>query len=136
MPFNRETTMPHDPNDPKAVLGTLYALGQGPPKGFTDKLGSVKVGTPEAYFMLATFCFDLERKLEYLTKVAGRFVEFMPPELAHDILEDTEAINAKGLKWEERAKIAEKIMIGLHRQTGEGAAQALRESANRVGQQK
>ncbi len=125
--------MSYQQNDVQTVMATLYALSQGPPRGFTDKLASVEVGKPESYYMLATYCFDLERKLEYLTKVTLRFAEHIPPELAHEILEDNEAINAKGLKWEERAKNAEKIMIRLHRDGGEDAHRVLSESADRVG---
>ena len=125
--------MSYEQSTIEGVLATLYVIPRPPPKGFTDKLGSVEVGTPEAYYMLATYCFDLTRKLEYLVKVARPFAEHIPPELAHEILEDNDAINAKGLTWEERAKVAEKIMLRLHREAGDGAERSLNEAADRVG---
>lgn len=109
--------MSYEQNTIEAVIGTLDAVARtGPVKGRTDKLQSVTVGTPEAYYMLATYCFDLSRKLEYLTKVAHPFAEHVPSELAHEIVEDSNAINAENLTWEQRAKIAEKIMIQRHRE--------------------
>jgi hypothetical protein len=125
--------MSYEQNTIEAVIGTFDAVArQGPVKGLTDKLQSVTVGTPEAYYMLATYCFDLSRKLEYLTKVAHPFAEHVPPELAHDIIEDNNAINAKNLTWEERAKVAEKIMIQRHRELVEEPDRSLKQSTHQV----
>jgi hypothetical protein len=113
--------MSQDQTTVEAVLATLHGISQPPPRGLTDKLASVTVGTPEAYYLLATYCFDLTRKLEYLTKVAASFADQIPPALAEQIHADTEAINdSKVQTWQERAEAAEKIMIRLHREsTGE-----------------
>ena len=98
----------------QAVMATLQKIPQPPIKGRDPKLARVEVGTPEAYYLIATYCFDLERKLEYLTKVARPFAQYMPQDLAQEIDEDTAAINADGLSWQQRAIAAEAIMIRLH----------------------
>lgn len=125
--------MPYEHIPIEAVLGTLSAGTQPPPTRRTGKLASVEVGSPESFYLLATYCFDLSRKLEYLSKVARPFASQIPPELAHEILEDTDAINAKGLTWQERAEAAEKIMLRLHHELADDHERALKESADRVG---
>jgi hypothetical protein len=96
------------------VFGTFSAGLQPPPKRSTPKLATVEVGTPDSYYLLATYCFDLSRKLMYLSKVATPFSDSVPAELAQEILSDTDAINAPGLTWRQRAETAETIMLRLH----------------------
>jgi hypothetical protein len=124
--------MSYDQATIEGVLATLI-VGQPPPKRRTEKLGSVEVGTHESFYLLATYCFDLSRKLLYLSKVARPFAEHIPPELAHEILEDNDAINAKGLTWEERAKVAEKIMLRLYDELADQYEQILKQAADQVG---
>jgi hypothetical protein len=119
----------------EAVLATLYFVPRPPPKGYTDKMASVTVGTPEAYFMLATYCFDLMRKLNYLVKIARPFAEHIPAELAAEILQHNEAINARDLTWEQRAKVAQDIMLGLYGEGGEEPELLLKKAAERVGRE-
>jgi hypothetical protein len=98
----------------EAVLATMHRVPQPPAKGFTDKFAVLS--TDEAIHMLATYCFDLERKLEYLTKVARPFAEHIPADLAQEIQNDTNEINKDGLNWEQRAKVAHDIMQRLHKE--------------------
>ncbi len=124
--------MSYDQTTIEAVMATLHVVGQPPIRGVTDKLASVEVGSPEAFYLLATYCFDLTRKLEYFTKIARPFAEQVPPELASEILQDTEDINA-GSTWQQRAIVAQQIMIRLYQETGEEHDRLLLQSANRVG---
>ena len=128
--------MPYDQANLEALLATLYAVPRPPPKGYTDKMASVTVGTPEAFFMLATYCFDLTRKLNYLIKVARPFAEHIPADLAAEILEHNDAINAQGLTWEARAKIAQDIMLGLYGEGGDEPERLLKQAADRVGRER
>jgi hypothetical protein len=98
----------------EAVLGTLSAGTTPPPKGLTEKLASVKVGEPESFYMLATYCFDLSRKLQYLSKAARPFMEHIPADLEQEIEKDTQQINGPNMSWKDRAEVAEKIMLRLH----------------------
>jgi hypothetical protein len=116
----------------EAVLGTLSAGTQPPPRGRTGKLESVEVGSPESFYLLATFCFDLSRKFEYLSKAARPFAEQIPPELASEILDDSQAISA-ATTWKDRATRAESIMLRLHDELGDENARALQRAADQVG---
>jgi hypothetical protein len=110
---------PPDRTSIEAVLGTLYVLGQGPPKGFTDKLKSVRgPNDPEAFYLVATYCFDLMRRLEYLIKVARPFFEHVPPELSVRFMLDSQAINAPDT-WKGRAEAAEKVMLDLLKESSD-----------------
>jgi hypothetical protein len=113
----------------EAVLGTLSGGGQPPPRGLTKKLEAVQVGSPESFYMLATYCFDLSRKLEYLSKVSLPYAEHIPQEIAQEMLEDTKRISAADVPWEERAKAAEEIMLRLHEEIGAEAKRALERAA-------
>ena len=124
------------------VLGSFHGITQPPPKKIEDKiafltqkLATADTGTREAIYLVATYCFDLARKLEYLTKVTRPFAGSIDPELAHDILEDTDAINAPGLSWQERATVAHTIMLRLYQENGDMQNQLLVEAANRAGEQ-
>jgi hypothetical protein len=113
----------------KSVLATIP--DQGGPKQHTAKLDSVTVGQPDSIYMLAAYCFDLTRRLQYLAKVARPLVDHIPPDIAREIIADNERINEDGISWEERARRAEEIMIRLHREAGSGWDRALREAAER-----
>jgi hypothetical protein len=93
------------------------------PKMRTAKLDSVK--TPKEFdFMVATFCFDAQRKLLYFYKAALPLLEHADPAFLQTARRHSEEIN-RPKTWEERAKIAERIMIELQteldQQMGEGA---------------
>lgn len=106
---------PHTMNDDSvARVLSVLPLGTGT-HGDTVKLGSVKVGDPESVYMVATFCFDLFRRLQYVAKVALPFGDHMPPEIAREILKDDADINA-GKNWRERAETAEQVTRRLHRE--------------------
>ena len=122
-----------DPGDElrliKSVLGVLP--DQGVPKKDSDKLAKLNVGEPEFQFMLATYCFNLSRRLQYLAKAAAPFAANMPPELAREILADNEQINEEGISWKERAHRAEKIMLRLQRENGDKWDKTVKAAANR-----
>jgi hypothetical protein len=99
----------------EAVLGTVTGGGQPPVRGQTAKLASIKLGEPESYYLLASYCFDLQRKLLYFCKVARPYLEHIPPDLEREIEEDTEKINAP-TTWKGRAEAAEEVMLRLQRE--------------------
>lgn len=107
-------------------------LGEGGPKGRTAKLASVEVGSADSVYMLAAFCFDLFRRLQYMSKLARPFADQIPPEIAREILADQEAINADGLNWRQRAEAAEQIMLRLHGELADEWDSNLRRAAEQV----
>ncbi|MGZ8415298.1 MAG: hypothetical protein ACXW61_12510 [Gemmatirosa sp.] len=92
--------------------------------------GPVKVGTEEAFYLLATYCFDLQRKMEYLYKATRAFAPFGDPVIARQLLADERHINAPGLTWKQRALRAEARMLDLQREIGLEHRRLLEQVAN------
>jgi hypothetical protein len=104
----------------ETAIGNLAITTERSVTRQTQKLDSVSVGSPESYYMLAAFCFDLSRKVNYMFRATRDFALQADPELAQLMIEDNDAINQEGLTWEQRARIAEQIML---RSVGELGAQ-------------
>ena len=104
------------PDNTEAVLGTLCLGTRPPPKGLSPKLASIaEEKLPESFYLLAAYCFDAQRKLLYLSKVARPFAAAIPPDLARQIQLDTERINQPDT-WKQRAQEAEEVMLRLQRE--------------------
>jgi hypothetical protein len=102
--------------------------GNGGARGLTAKLASVEVGSPDSVYMVATFCFDLHRRLQYMAKITRTLAEHIPSDIAREMLADDEAIKA-GAGWRERAEAAERIMLRLHGELSEDWERELRRAA-------
>jgi hypothetical protein len=72
----------------------------------------------ESIFLLATYCFDLERRFGYLYRVLQQVANHAEPhrDLARRVKHDNDAINAPGINWEARAKAAHEAMLDIHNQ--------------------
>lgn len=90
-------------------------------------------GSEEAFYLLATFCFDLQRKMEYLFKTTRAFGEQGDAELARDLLADQLYINEPGLTWKQRAFRAEARMLELRREIGDDHRDLLKRVARGEG---
>jgi hypothetical protein len=112
----------------EGALGAIGAAANRPVRRLSPKLSSVEAGSVEGFYMLATFCFDLQRKLEYVCKANLDYISRMDPELAREIVTDNETIGADGLSWRERAERAEEIMLRLHREIGAQHEQGLQQA--------
>jgi hypothetical protein len=118
-----------------AMLGKIALGSDGHPRGLTPKLDSVGADADERFYMLATFCFDLSRKLKYITLALQEFYRDAPPEFAKMIRDHERYINPKPdtIPWEEMARRAEQVMKELFAQVQEtGYADALNELADRA----
>ena len=118
-------------------LGIISFATDNHPKGATPKLQSVGDDPNERFFMLATFCFDLSRKLKYICMALGDNREYADPEFAQRILRDNEFINPgpPRLSWEEMAPRAEKVMLDLWQEIqNEGFEENLRLVAGKAPQ--
>jgi hypothetical protein len=85
------------------------------PKKREAKLDKVEIGGREFDFLVATYCFDAQRKLLYFYKAALPLLEHADPEFLETARRHSEEIN-RPKTWEERAKIAERIMIELQKE--------------------
>lgn len=103
-------------------------------RGRTPKLASVGDDPDERFFMLATFCFDLSRKLKYISLALKDYYNNADPEFAKMIRDDERLINPKPdiIPWEAMAIRAEKIMIRLYEQV---EAEGYEEALNRLADQ-
>jgi hypothetical protein len=125
-------------NGGQSINRTLGVIGLGSnnhPRGQTPKLDSVGDDPDERFYMLATFCFDLSRKLKYITLALQEFYRDAPPEFAKMIRDHERYINPKPdtIPWEEMARRAEQVMKELFAQVQEtGYADALNELADRA----
>ena len=111
------------PKDLDTSLRIIAYATNNHPRGQTPKLESVGDDPDERFFMLATFCFDLSRKLKYISHALA---EYYPPNetrqpldpeyYAQTIVRDECYINPKptGISWKEMAFRAEAVMIRLH----------------------
>jgi len=115
----------------KAMLGGLGGLGDTPMRKQTEKLKSVEPGSVESFYMVAAFCFDLQRRMEYMCKATLDYESGMDSGLAREIIADNEALQADGLSWKQRAELAEKIMLRLYKQIGARHERALQQAAAR-----
>src|SRR4051812_13965060 len=125
-----ETAMPTDQTIDIAAERVLSVImGNGGQKGLTRKLDSVEIGSPDSVYMVAAFCFDLFRRMQYMYRLAQPFDDLIPPETAREILADHDSMNADGLSWRERAERAETIMLRLHGELAQDWEQNLRQRA-------
>lgn len=97
------------------VLGTISLIGDRPVKLNSPKLQSTEPGTDnDLIWLVATYCFDLQRRMEYVFKAAEDFAIHADPDLAREIQADSRSLNEEGLSWKQRAQRAEAIMIRLY----------------------
>lgn len=80
----------------------------------TPKLDSVGTDPDERFFMLAAFCFDLSRKLKYISLALKDFFPEADPALARMVLQDNQYIDPGNASWEVSARRAEEVMLRLY----------------------
>jgi hypothetical protein len=104
------------PTDVEIRLANVALGTNNHPRGQTPKLESVGSDPNERFFMLATFCFDLSRKLKYISYALREYYPFADEEFKEKILADERYINPKptAISWKTMAERAEEVMIRLH----------------------
>jgi hypothetical protein len=128
--------MSPDPTVTAQTLGKIALGTDGHTRGLTPKLDSVGTDPDERFYMLATFCFDLSRKLKYITLALQEFYRFAPPEFAKLIRDHERFINPKPdtIPWEEMARRSEEVMKELYAEVqATGYTRWLDELADRAG---
>ena len=124
--------------DLSRTLGAMALGTDGHPRGLTPKLESVGTDPDERFYMLATFCFDLSRKLKYITLALQEFYKACPPEFAKRIRDHERYINPKPdmISWEEMARRAEQVMKEMFAEVQKtGYPEILNELADRADSQ-
>lgn len=100
-----------------AQLGAAALGADDHARGLTPKLGSVGNDPDERFYMLATFCFDLSRKMKYISLALQEYYGDTPPEFAKKIRDHDRYINprpeANFISWKEMAERSEEVMKAL-----------------------
>ena len=100
-----------------AQLGMMALGSDDHLRGLTPKLGSVGTDPDERFYMLAAFCFDLSRKMKYMSLALQEFYPDAPPAFAKKIRDHERYINPRPegnfISWREMAERAEEVMKQL-----------------------
>jgi hypothetical protein len=106
------------PTDVQMKLANLALATNNHPRGQTPKLESVGDDPDERFFMLATFCFDLSRKLKYISYALREYYPLADEAFKKKILDDERYINPKPtpIPWKTMAIRAEEVMKHLHKE--------------------
>ena len=108
---------PTNPPSTETIVANAGSAGYPIPKALTPKLGSVELDSDEFKYLVATYCFDAQRKLLYFCKAALPLLHQVDPEFHRRARQDSDDINNQP-DWEHRAKKAEEIMLRLQRELG------------------
>jgi hypothetical protein len=95
--------------------GSHHVIG---PKLATLNLDRVEPNAREAIYMLAAFCFDLSRKMDYIFLALKAYAEkpFESDEsraLARRIRDDYRAVYKPDASWEQAARVTEDVLRGV-----------------------
>jgi len=113
------------------ALGSLYMVMNRAVTHHSPKIQDAQ--TQEEQLALAiTYCFDIQRKLEYACHALEAFAEYGDPELAHQLLKDDEELCNTGISWEQRKHIAHRIMLEVYAAIYERHESKVKEHAGRA----
>ncbi len=100
-----------------AQLGMIAHGTDDNQRGLTPKLASVGSDPDERFYMLAAYCFDLSRKMKYISLALQEYYPDTPPEFAKKIRDHERYINprpeANFISWKEMAERSEEVMKAL-----------------------
>jgi hypothetical protein len=100
-----------------AQLGMMALGSDDNQRGLTPKLASVGTDPDERFYMLAAYCFDLSRKMKYMSLALQEYYGDTPPEFAKKIRDHERYINprpeANFISWKEMAERSEEVMKAL-----------------------
>jgi hypothetical protein len=113
------------------ALGNLYMVMNRPITHLSPKIQDAQ--TPEEQLALAiTYCFDIQRKLEYACHALEAFADYGDPELAQQLRTDDEELCDRSISWEQRKHIAHRIMLEVFGAIHEKHGYKVKENASRA----
>jgi hypothetical protein len=114
------------------ALGNICIIADGSMKHSTSKLQSVQPGSVEAYYMVAAFCFDLARKMDYVFKATEGFAEHADRDLAREVKRDNNSLyQEREVDWKTLAERAEGILLRLYNEIHERHEDLLNRAARK-----
>lgn len=103
----------------RALANMCLAFDSIPRLG-TPKLSSVDPKSIDGFYLLAAYCFDLARKMEYLFLATRDFARAADSVLAREIKTDNAQVYGTGASWREIAEREEAIILRLFTKEGIG----------------
>jgi hypothetical protein len=110
--------MPNSSTDTEKALGSLYLTMDTVIKHQSPKLAPVEWNSEELLDLALAYCFDLGRKLTHACAALEGFAKHADPKLAKRLAREDRKLNAAGLTWRARARLAEKYMRDAHEEHG------------------
>lgn len=95
------------------ALGNLYLIMNRPVTHQSPKIQPADT-RKERLALATTYCFDIQRKLEYACYVLQQFAPHADPELARQLLKDDEELCRPKISWTKREKAAHRIMLEVY----------------------
>ena len=102
---------------PNEALGTIGLIANDILKRNSPKIQDYAANTEDHLWMVTAYVFDLARRMELIFQANEKFLKGKVPSadraLARKISAQNEQLQADGMSWEERARLAEQLMLEL-----------------------
>jgi len=97
-----------------SALGAFSIIVDQIPKMSSNKLEGIKPGSDEAFYLLAAYCFNLSRKLEYFFLAAREFAPEANRAVVQRLKRDRDRLAGAGTDWRTIAVTEEELMRQLY----------------------
>ncbi len=97
-----------------SALGAIAIIADDIPKMDSNKLKGIKPGSDEAFYLLAAYCFNVSRKLEYFFLAAKEFGLDADRAVVQRLKRDKDELARAGSEWRAIAEKEEELMRGLY----------------------
>jgi len=93
-----------------SALGAMAIIVDQIPKMSSNKLKGIKPGSDEAFYLLAAYCFNLSRKLEYFFLALREYAPEAERAVVQRLQRDREELVKVGSEWKSIAEKEEELM--------------------------
>jgi hypothetical protein len=97
-----------------SALGAMAVVVDRIPTMTKNKLLGIKPGSDEAFYLLAAYCFNLSRKLEYFFLAAREFGLDADRTVVQRLKRDRDELARAGSEWRAVAEKEEELMRRLY----------------------
>ena len=97
-----------------SALGAMGIVVDQIPKMSSNKLEGIDPGSPESFYLLAAYCFNLSRKLEYFFLAAREFAPEADYKVIQRLKRDRDELAETASDWRSIAVKEEALMRRLY----------------------
>jgi hypothetical protein len=97
-----------------SALGAMAIIVDQIPKMTSNKLKGIKPGSDESFYLLAAYCFNLSRKLEYFFLAAREYGLDADRAVVQRLKRDRDELARAGSEWRAIAEKEEELMRRLY----------------------